>query len=152
MTGDLFEGQNLQSWRLELRYTAEGRLVITPEVALETLKALKPVVAQLKEAAGIGQQQPAGPAPSTAAPGTEPHYTFTGDGTCRSCGRAILWFKTGSGKAMPVDDCAAARNPERDTGLFHRGDRIPLGAVQHLKDNCHFGTCPNADEHRGGGA
>lgn len=56
-----------------------------------------------------------------------------GDGTCRSCGAAVVWFKTDAGKNMPVD--AATVLPED----------LVLELPRHVS---HFATCPDADKFR----
>lgn len=54
---------------------------------------------------------------------------------CSSCGADIVWFRTKSGKRMPVD--------ERTTQPTDREDQLDL--KRHVS---HFATCPNADQHR----
>jgi hypothetical protein len=56
-----------------------------------------------------------------------------GKGTCRSCGAAIVWFKTSAGKNMPVD---AAGVTQED---------LVLDLTRHTS---HFATCPQANQHR----
>ncbi len=53
--------------------------------------------------------------------------TVTGDGQCRSCGSILIWTRTNTGKAMPVN-----ARPDRTSGLFVS----------------HFATCENADDWR----
>lgn len=55
--------------------------------------------------------------------------------TCRSCGAAIVWFKTSSGKKMPVDEATT-----QPTDAEHQ-----LDLKRHVS---HFATCPNANQHR----
>ena len=52
---------------------------------------------------------------------------------CRSCRARIIWFKTDSGKNMPVD--ADTVEPEDDE----------LDLERHVS---HFANCPQADKHR----
>lgn len=55
---------------------------------------------------------------------------------CRSCGAAIVWLKTSTGKNMPVD-----------------AETVTEGDTQFEKDAghiSHFATCPNAASHRQG--
>jgi len=57
--------------------------------------------------------------------------------TCKSCGAQIVWAKTASGRAMPLD-----ARPER---------RVVLdGGVARVVDAyvAHWATCPHAGEHR----
>lgn len=81
--------------------------------------------------------------------------------TCRSCGAAIVWIKTRSGKNMPCDPELISFKESREGGdLFItkdgntvRGKRFdPIGAfpqkVLQTGYISHFATCPNADEHR----
>lgn len=52
--------------------------------------------------------------------------TVTGNGNCRSCGQAILWVKLPTTRSAPFDV-----TPYKDGGPIN-----------------HFGTCPNAKQHR----
>jgi hypothetical protein len=54
---------------------------------------------------------------------------------CRSCRAKIIWFKTASGKNMPVDS---------DT-VEPKDDVNELDTKRHT---VHWATCPNADQHR----
>jgi len=66
--------------------------------------------------------------------------------TCKSCGAQIVWAKTASGRAMPLD-----ARPER---------RVVIdGGVARVVDAyiAHWATCTHAEDHRrptraGGGA
>lgn len=52
---------------------------------------------------------------------------------CKSCRAQIIWFKTETGKNMPVDaDTVEAADDEYDP-------------PRHMS---HFATCKNADQHR----
>jgi hypothetical protein len=52
---------------------------------------------------------------------------------CRSCKARIVWFKTKTGKNMPVDE----------------GSTQPTDVDLDLKRHKpHWATCPNADQHR----
>jgi hypothetical protein len=55
--------------------------------------------------------------------------------TCRSCSAAIVWFRTASGKRMPVDEATTL-----PTDAEHQ-----LDLKRHVS---HFATCPNAATHR----
>lgn len=58
---------------------------------------------------------------------------------CKSCKADIMWTRTDSGKAMPLD-----AEPEK---------RIVIaGATAKVVDTytSHFATCPNAEAHRKG--
>lgn len=52
---------------------------------------------------------------------------------CRSCRSMIIWFRTASGKNMPVD--ADTVRPDDDA----------LDLSRHVS---HFATCPQANQHR----
>lgn len=75
---------------------------------------------------------------------------------CRSCGAAITWTLTRSGKKMPVDSLPAEDGnfylEKGEDGEFYshhvRGypGKLPEDVYRH---HSHFSTCPNADEHRG---
>lgn len=52
---------------------------------------------------------------------------------CRSCNAMIIWFRTASGKNMPVD--ANTVEPDDDE----------LDLSRHVS---HFSTCPHANQHR----
>jgi hypothetical protein len=54
---------------------------------------------------------------------------------CRSCDALIVWFKTATGKNMPVDEPTT----------------LPTDAAHQLdlkRHKSHFATCPNANQHR----
>lgn len=74
---------------------------------------------------------------------------------CRSCGEAIYWATTASGKSMPVN---ATPEPEgnvlltlsRSTGKL---SAEVVGAEQKIEPDrrrylSHWTTCPNANAHR----
>ena len=70
-------------------------------------------------------------------------YTFTGDGSCRSCDAPLLWFRTPRGKAMPIDD------GKGDMPAVSVGDEFTEEqAKTWILPFCHFSTCPNAAQHR----
>ena len=76
-----------------------------------------------------------GPRPATSA-------------RCRSCAQPILWARTTSGKAMPVDpDRVPGGNVDlvnqagHLTAVVRRGDARPAYVS-------HFSTCPEAAQHR----
>lgn len=54
---------------------------------------------------------------------------------CRSCGLPVVWFRTSSGKRMPVD-----AKTTRPTDAAHQ-----LDLKRHVS---HFATCPQADNWR----
>lgn len=73
---------------------------------------------------------------------------------CGSCGEAIIWATTDTGRHMPIDAVPV------DTGniAVHRGHDGELRArvLKHgdtvaeweKRGTTHFETCPNADQHR----
>lgn len=68
--------------------------------------------------------------------------------TCRSCGARILWVRTATGKAMPLDAL-----PRADGNVVVEGGQAVLlprgehrGGVKHYVS--HFATCPQAAIHR----
>jgi hypothetical protein len=61
-------------------------------------------------------------------------------GTCKSCGAAILWVVTASGKRMPLDANAERR-------FVIEPEEPPL-ALSRETYSSHFATCPNAAQHR----
>lgn len=78
---------------------------------------------------------------------------------CRSCGAAIVWTKTASGKQMPCDYEPAEAG---DFFLFRKPDRIESvykGSVDDRIDRAYrrgqkmyssnFATCPNASRKKG---
>lgn len=63
--------------------------------------------------------------------------------TCTSCGAAIIWARTRTGKRMPLD---AAPSP--GTALLSSEGNVrivPEGEGTHV---VHWATCPNASKHR----
>lgn len=69
---------------------------------------------------------------------------------CRSCGAAIYWATTGTGRQMPVDvkpvengNVALTWNGKRISAVYVAGAAHP--GVLRLS---HFATCPNAKQHR----
>jgi hypothetical protein len=75
--------------------------------------------------------------------------------TCRSCGAAIRWATTASGKRMPLD-----RDPVDDGNLALIIDvgldvvAVPVAPRQALLDDdgrrfvSHYATCPDAEQWR----
>lgn len=53
---------------------------------------------------------------------------------CASCGAAIVWMRTKSGRRIPVD--LASADPA------HQNFDPVMGHISH------FATCPQADQHR----
>lgn len=72
---------------------------------------------------------------------------------CRSCGAAIAWVQTESGKQMPLD---AEPSPDGNMACMANGSyRVLTGSdLEAAKKNgialrkSHFATCPNAASHR----
>ena len=70
---------------------------------------------------------------------------------CRSCGAAISWAKTSSGKRIPIDP-----EPSPKGNLVLRGDAEKLAIfatavnadARELRYTSHFANCPNAASHR----
>jgi hypothetical protein len=60
--------------------------------------------------------------------------------TCKSCGAAIVWAQTESGRRMPLD-----AEPERRFVLAGVEPTIARSVPTYVS---HFATCPQADEHR----
>lgn len=79
---------------------------------------------------------------------------------CRSCGADILWAITGSGKRMPMDSEPDMRPPPKGGNMVLTVKGGPFGELhveayyrqthgeKRNRYTSHFGTCPNADEHR----
>lgn len=65
-------------------------------------------------------------------------------GSCRSCGKAIIWVATSTGKKMPLD-----AEPERRFVLESGTDPM-VGRIRNTYQS-HFSTCPQADRWRGAG-
>ena len=75
------------------------------------------------------------------------NYRYSGQGTCRSCGAALLWFTTPKGKQMPVDRDAFMA--EQGGVIDLRGYEVgPSAAKTVLLPFTHWLTCPNAQHHR----
>lgn len=66
-------------------------------------------------------------------------------GTCRSCGKSILWVATSTGKRMPLD-----ADPERRFVIQAGTD--PMVATVRNTYQSHFASCPQADKWRGTGS
>lgn len=62
-------------------------------------------------------------------------------GTCRSCGAAVLWVETDSGKRMPLD-----AEPERRFVI--EAGVSPMKARLRNTYQSHFSTCVDADRWR----
>lgn len=79
---------------------------------------------------------------------------------CRSCRAPIVWVRTETGKAMPLDPDMEATGPwiliERpDDGeiiAVHRSKVVELTGEEDAASwpgrESHWSTCPNADTHR----
>jgi hypothetical protein len=73
--------------------------------------------------------------------------------TCSSCGAAILWTQTSTGRAMPVD----AEPSEKGNIYLQREPGPPIIAI-YVSNKVphdfkplylsHFATCPDAKKHR----
>lgn len=61
-------------------------------------------------------------------------------GTCKGCGKAILWSTNNAGKAVPFD-------AKPTDVLMHPDAPAPIVAQAHVN---HFVTCPNVDQFRKG--
>jgi hypothetical protein len=82
------------------------------------------------------------------------HQPCTVPRTCSSCGASIFWVETTNGKRMPVD-CSPTtdgkyvlRHRKSEDKLYadvYQGEEVHHGRLRYT---CHFGTCPNADQHR----
>ena len=71
-----------------------------------------------------------------------------GDGTCRSCGRPIVWAELTSGTRHPFDRPLVVASVQPD--MFGDSARV----VEHIDtavSSSHFATCPNAATHRRSG-
>ena len=70
---------------------------------------------------------------------------------CKSCGAEILWVKTESGKAMPLDAKPVDGTKVDGTCIVDHGV-AKFGAIDCPRDTpqfvSHFATCPNAKKHR----
>lgn len=77
---------------------------------------------------------------------------------CRSCQQEIIWVRTASGKAMPVDaqpspDGNVAVGPVRGlNGQAHRAGRVLRAGEEpapgEARHRAHHWTCQFADRHR----
>lgn len=72
-----------------------------------------------------------------------------GPGRCRSCSAPILWVKTASGKATPLDAAPVADGE----WCVVAGVAVNVGAAPDLfappeRYRVHWATCPNAGDHR----
>ena len=72
--------------------------------------------------------------------------------TCNSCGAPVEWYKTESGKSMPID---FAPDPAGNLILVGGPDaRLHMLAADETpppdtnRYRSHFATCPHAAEHR----
>ncbi|MBQ8135864.1 MAG: hypothetical protein IJ174_00320 [Clostridia bacterium] len=69
-------------------------------------------------------------------------------GTCRGCGKQIIWTRTPAGKNMPCDPCLItftedAKGPETfilPDGQTKRGRQAENGERGYIP---HWATCPN---------
>ncbi len=55
-------------------------------------------------------------------------------GTCKKCGKIVLWVETQNGKRMPLD-----KDPERRYVID--AAKNPIMAKQRNTFTCHFDTC-----------
>lgn len=67
--------------------------------------------------------------------------------TCKTCGAAVTWARTSSGKSIPVDpEPRAGGNITLIDCGSHLAARVgPAGSGSHVS---HFATCPQANGHR----
>ncbi len=63
---------------------------------------------------------------------------------CRSCGARIVWAKTSTGKAIPVD----ADPVEHGNIVLSSGGVAEVGPAGSGTHVSHFATCPERDEWR----
>jgi hypothetical protein len=83
---------------------------------------------------------------------------MNGHATCRSCGAAIVWALTASGRLMPVDaNPAKGGNVRLSTDALHDHQYVatvvgPLEALIPADSQplhvAHFVTCPDSDRWR----
>jgi hypothetical protein len=70
---------------------------------------------------------------------------------CNSCGAEIVWAKTLSGKAIPIN---AHPVDDGNIAIDHEGTAIIMTegeascATMLVRYKAHFATCPNAAQHR----
>lgn len=79
-------------------------------------------------------------------------------GTCRSCGKRILWVRTKAGKNMPCNPelvTYVSRYGAKDkivtpNGEVLSGEVVSAGTLNSTGIGyiSHFATCPNADRYR----
>jgi hypothetical protein len=69
------------------------------------------------------------------------------EGTCKTCGAAIVWVVTGKGAKMPVDKLAERKFVLEPNPM---GADAPQLAYSRPVYTSHFVTCPDRDQHRRG--
>ncbi len=69
-----------------------------------------------------------------------------GMGTCRSCGVSIVWAKSASGRAVPLD----AVSPSEGNIRVGKDGITTIGKVGSGPYRAHFATCPQAEMWRRG--
>jgi hypothetical protein len=67
-------------------------------------------------------------------------------GTCKGCGKAIVWAETLNGKQMPIDGTVNDLTP---VASIHEDGRIVF-LLDATINPSHFGTCPQAKSFRRG--
>jgi hypothetical protein len=68
---------------------------------------------------------------------------------CKSCGAAVTWCVTSTGKKMPVDAKEApGGNVVLEKHPLYREPFARVVAPGTGKHTSHFATCPNAIQHR----
>ena len=65
--------------------------------------------------------------------------------TCRTCGAAVTWVLTASGKRMPVDPIPIAGGNIELTGEVATYVKPDSDTKRYVS---HFATCPDALDHR----
>jgi len=71
--------------------------------------------------------------------------------SCRSCGAAIVWAETPTGKLAPFDAVPTMRGQWALDDTTHPPLAAKIVRAEGSSEDgftCHFSTCPNADEHR----
>lgn len=65
--------------------------------------------------------------------------------TCKSCGAAVIWAKTGNGRAISIDP---AQVPGGNIDLIGREVVVRKADPRRFGYVSHFTTCPDRDRHR----
>lgn len=70
--------------------------------------------------------------------------SFTANGTCRGCGKPIVWGKTADGKNIPLDP----KPPCYRVVDADDPDKVEVERDENVLVS-HFATCPKADQFSG---